>query len=225
MDEILLVVPTVLGAIAVGAVVATGEIALVTLAPGLLALGLFALGMYVVARVRSPGQLPPPSNADGAPPEQLRADGQTPSQSSTTGPTRDGATEDSTPSAGAIEQARPLVRGAEEVSYEAVDAGDGMRKGVLVGAGDGATSLATRRFVLGPDARVPEHTNAVDHHQYVLEGQYTVGLGERELSVEPGDAIYIPQGTVHWYRNDGADQASFICAVPGGPDQIELVER
>ena len=76
--------------------------------------------------------------------------------------------------------------------------------------------------------RSPKHTNEVEHEQYVLAGEYTVGIGEgddaEEYVVSSGDALLIPAGTVHWYRNDGDDEGAFLCAVPNGDDAIELVE-
>ena len=122
------------------------------------------------------------------------------------------------------QQPRPLIRRAEEVEYESVSAAEGLSKGVLVGEGDGAPNLAIRRFVLEPGAEVPEHTNEVEHEQYVLEGEYVVGIDEQEYTVAAGDSLLIPAGTVHWYRNEGDEQGAFICAVPTGDDDIELVE-
>ena len=118
----------------------------------------------------------------------------------------------------------PVVRRADEVEYEATDAAPGLRKGVLVGEADGARNLAIRRFTLDPGASVPRHTNEVEHEQYVLEGRYTVGIGEEEHEVSAGDSLFIPAGTVHWYRNEGSEQGAFICAVPVGDDSIELLE-
>ena len=118
----------------------------------------------------------------------------------------------------------PLVRRAEEIDYEAVGAADGLRKGVLVDDRDGAPTFAIRRFTLAPGAEVPKHTNEVEHEQYVLSGEYTVGLGDEEHRVEAGDSLFIPAGVVHWYRNDGDDEGAFLCAVPNGDDAIELVE-
>lgn len=120
---------------------------------------------------------------------------------------------------------RPFVRRPDEVSYDAVDAADGLRKGVLIGAADGAPNLALRRFVLEADGRVPKHTNRVEHEQYVLEGEYVVGLGDEERVVGPGDSVYIPAGVVHWYRNEGDESAAFLCAVPTGDDDIVLLEE
>jgi quercetin dioxygenase-like cupin family protein len=122
------------------------------------------------------------------------------------------------------QQPRPLVRRADEVEYETVDAAEGMRKGVLVGPEDGAPNLAIRRFVLDPGAEVPEHTNEIEHEQYVLEGEYVVGIGDEEYTVGAGDSLLIPAGTVHWYRNEGDERGAFICAVPPGDDEIRLVE-
>ncbi|QSX00876.1 cupin domain-containing protein [Haloterrigena alkaliphila] len=118
----------------------------------------------------------------------------------------------------------PLIRRRDEIEYETVDAADGLEKGVLVGEDHGAPTFAIRRFVLEPGAEVPEHTNEVEHEQYVLEGEYTVGIGDEEYAVEAGDSLLIPAGTVHWYRNEGDEQGAFICAVPNGDDAIELLE-
>jgi len=118
----------------------------------------------------------------------------------------------------------PVVRRGADVTYEAVDAAEGLEKGVLVDEGDGAPNFAMRRFTLAPDSEVPEHTNAVEHEQYVLAGEYVVGLGDEEYVVEAGDSLLIPAGTVHWYRNDGDEAGAFVCVVPNGDDEIELVE-
>ena len=118
----------------------------------------------------------------------------------------------------------PLVRRADDVPYETVDAADGMTMGVLIGPDDGAPNFAIRRFVLEPGATVPEHTNSVEHEQYVLEGEYVVGIGDEEYTVAAGDSLLIPAGTVHWYRNEGDERGAFICAVPNDDDAMELVE-
>jgi quercetin dioxygenase-like cupin family protein len=117
-----------------------------------------------------------------------------------------------------------VVRRAGDVEYAAVEAADGLRKGVLVGETDGAPNLAIRRFTLEPGATVPKHTNEVEHEQYVLTGEYVVGIGDEEHRVAPGDSLFIPAGTVHWYRTDADEPGAFICAVPTGDDEIRLVE-
>ncbi|MFB6303923.1 MAG: cupin domain-containing protein [Haloferacaceae archaeon] len=136
----------------------------------------------------------------------------------------------------ARERSRAVVRDGDAVEYESVGAADGLRKGVLLDESDGAPTFAMRRFTLAPGASVPRHTNDVEHEQYVLAGEYVVGIegsptvegaervGEDEYRVGPGDALLIPPGTVHWYRNDGDEEAAFVCVVPNGDDSIELME-
>jgi len=119
----------------------------------------------------------------------------------------------------------PLVRNAEDVEYETVDAAEGLRKGVLVGEGQGAPNVAIRRFVLEPGGTVPRHTNEIEHEQHVLSGEYTVGIEGEEFDVEAGDSLHIPAGSAHWYENDGDEAGAFLCAVPTGDDAIELVEE
>ena len=122
------------------------------------------------------------------------------------------------------DDAEPLVRRGDEVTYDPVDAAAGLSKGVLIDESDGAPRFAMRRFELAPGAAVPRHTNAVEHEQYVLAGEYVVGVGDEERAVAPGDALLIPAGVEHWYRNDGDEPGAFICVVPNGDDTIELVE-
>ncbi|WP_435334586.1 cupin domain-containing protein [Haloarchaeobius sp. TZWWS8] len=119
---------------------------------------------------------------------------------------------------------KPLVRRAEDIDYEPVAAADGLEKGVLVAEEHGAPNFAIRRFTLDPGTEVPKHTNAVEHEQYVLEGEYVVGIGDEEYTVSAGDSLLIPAGTVHWYRNESETTGAFLCAVPNGDDTIELQE-
>jgi len=118
---------------------------------------------------------------------------------------------------------QPLVRKSEDIEAGTVDAGDGLTKAVLVGADHGAPTVAIREFRLAPGGTVPRHTNEVEHEQYVLQGEYVVGIGDEEYTVGPGDALHIPAGAVHWYRNEGEEEGVFICAVPTGDDAIQVI--
>lgn len=117
-----------------------------------------------------------------------------------------------------------VVRRNDSVAPEPIDAAEGLHKAVLIDDSDGAPHFSLRRFVLEPGANVPEHTNTVEHEQYVLAGEYVVGIGDEEYTVGPGDALLIPAGTVHWYRNDGEQPGEFLCIVPNEPDSIQVVE-
>ena len=119
-------------------------------------------------------------------------------------------------------EAKPLIRRADEVEYEPVGAADGLAKGVLIGDEHGAPHFRMRRFTIAPGAEVPKHTNEVEHEQYVLEGEYVVGIEGEETTVSAGDSLLIPAGVVHWYRNEGDEPGAFICVVPKGDDEIQV---
>lgn len=121
-------------------------------------------------------------------------------------------------------QTEALLRRADGIEYEPVDAADGLEKGVLIDEARGAPNFAIRRFTLAAGGEVPKHTNEVEHEQYVLSGEYTVGIGDEEHTVSAGDSLLIPAGVVHWYRNESEQEGAFICAVPNGDDAIELEE-
>jgi quercetin dioxygenase-like cupin family protein len=120
-------------------------------------------------------------------------------------------------------QPSPLVRRESDIEYESVDAADGLQKGVLLNEAYGAPNVALRRFTLASGGSVPEHTNEIEHEQYVLDGEYVVGIEDSEYTVSAGDAIQIPAGAVHWYRNESDQEVAFLCAVPTGDDDISLV--
>lgn len=126
----------------------------------------------------------------------------------------------------------PVIRSASDIEYESQSAAEGLEKGVLIGEEQGAPNFRMRRFTLAPGESVPKHTNAVEHEQYVLEGEYVVGVREGEgqdaedveYEIEAGDSLFIPAGTVHWYRNESDSEVAFICVVPNGDDEIQLIE-
>lgn len=120
---------------------------------------------------------------------------------------------------------RPVVKRAEEIDYQPVGAADGLSKGVLLDESDGAPTFAMRRFTLAPGATAPKHTNEVEHEQYVLAGEYTVGVGDEEYTVSAGDSLLVPAGVVHWYRNEGDEEGAFVCCVPNGDDAIQVVDE
>lgn len=123
-----------------------------------------------------------------------------------------------------MSESSSVIKRSDGVEYESIEAADGLSKGVLIGLDDGAGNLALRRFVLEAGASVPKHTNEVEHEQYVLDGEYVVGLETEEHTVSAGDSLHIPAGTAHWYRNESDSPVAFICAVPSGDDTIELLE-
>lgn len=113
------------------------------------------------------------------------------------------------------------VRNAATVPVEPVSAGRGTLRQTLIGPDQGA-HFQMRRFIMEPGGGMPRHTNTVEHQQYVLRGKARIGIGGDVFQVQPGDVVYIPPGTPHWYEADGDEAFEFLCMVPNLPDQIRL---
>jgi quercetin dioxygenase-like cupin family protein len=85
----------------------------------------------------------------------------------------------------------------------------------LVDRHDGAPNFEMRKFTIKPGGSIPKHYHPdVEHEQYVLKGRYKIGIGRRVHEVKEGDSVYIPSGTIHWYRNSGKVTAEFLCIIP-----------
>lgn len=122
------------------------------------------------------------------------------------------------------EHCGPVVKSADNVAGEPVAAGTATMRQVLIGP-DEAPNFAMRRFVMGPGGGMPRHTNTVEHEQFVLRGRARIGIGESEIQVEAGNALYIPAGTPHWYSVEGDEPFEFLCVVPNLPDEVQVLEE
>ncbi|UCG51697.1 MAG: cupin domain-containing protein [Candidatus Latescibacterota bacterium] len=116
------------------------------------------------------------------------------------------------------------IKHSEDVPKEPVKAGKGTQRQVLIGP-DEAPNFALRRFIMDPGGGIPNHTNTVEHEQYVLRGRAKIGIGEEIVEVKTGDVVYIPARTPHWYEVQGEEPFEFLCVVPNLPDQVELLDK
>jgi quercetin dioxygenase-like cupin family protein len=117
-----------------------------------------------------------------------------------------------------------IVKHASEVPAEVVKAGDMASMQVLISAQEGP-HFAMRRFVMEPGGGMPEHTNTLEHEQYVLRGHANIGIGTEEFEVQTGDVVFIPEGVPHWYQNIGEEDFEFLCLIPNLLDEIKLIEK
>ena len=85
----------------------------------------------------------------------------------------------------------------------------------LIDRNDGAPNFELRKFRIKPGGSIPKHYHPeIEHEQYVLNGNYTVGMGDKQHKVKTGDALFIPAGTIHWYKNNSKEDAEFLCIIP-----------
>ncbi len=115
------------------------------------------------------------------------------------------------------------VKKTRDIQAEAVAAGRATTRRVLWSSEE-APNFAMRIFKIEPGGSMPNHTNSVEHEQYVLRGCARIGLGNEVLEVQSGDTVFIPAGLPHWYETVGTEPFEFLCMVPNAPDEIKVIE-
>jgi quercetin dioxygenase-like cupin family protein len=117
------------------------------------------------------------------------------------------------------------VKHAAEVPEQEVQAGDFTTLQVLL-SGEEAPHFAIRRFRMEPGGGMPNHTNTVEHGQYVLQGRARISIGGEEFEVQAGDVVFIPANVPHWYQNIGDEDFVFLCVIPTATrDVVTLVDE
>ena len=124
---------------------------------------------------------------------------------------------------------RPALA-AENITAQVISTGDlegdklsplnagGMRNKMLVSA-DGVT-------IAIQDGSPPKHLHAnANEIQYILEGTGTIWLGDKEVTVKPGDLVVIPKGTPHGGTKPVGRtiKAIAIKTPPQAPDDTKLL--
>jgi len=108
-----------------------------------------------------------------------------------------------------------VVKAKGQVAAKPVDNAVKTRIAWLIDRNDGAPNFELRKFTIKPGGSIPRHYHHdIEHEQYVLAGNYQVGIGEKVYTVKEGDSLFVPAGTVHWYENRGNADAEFLCVVP-----------
>jgi quercetin dioxygenase-like cupin family protein len=116
------------------------------------------------------------------------------------------------------------VKKVNDIKPEVVKNGDKTTIQVLISAQEGP-NFAMRRFVMEPGGGMPNHTNTVEHEQYVLRGHARIGIGKDEIEVHAGNVVFIPEGVPHWYQNIGDENFEFLCMIPNKTDVVKLVDE
>lgn len=115
-----------------------------------------------------------------------------------------------------------MHKNIKDVEKVVVQAGEKTSMQVLISSKT-APNFAMRKFTMEPNGSMPNHTNTVEHEQYVLRGSAKVTLGDKEFEATKDDILFIPANTPHSYKA-GDDGYEFLCLVPNEEDIIKLVE-
>jgi len=80
-----------------------------------------------------------------------------------------------------------------------------------------------RKISILADGTMPNHTNEIQHQQYVLSGEAKVVVGEEVYHAKQGDFIHIPAGVNHYYEACYGTGYEFLCMIPTREDTIKML--
>ena len=109
------------------------------------------------------------------------------------------------------------VKQFKQIEAEVIPGGEGITRKMLISPEEGP-NFAMRCFIIQPGGSMPNHTNLVEHEQYVVNGRARIGIADQVFEVKKGDVVFIPAEVPHWYTNIGDEPFEFLCVVPNKDD-------
>ena len=80
-----------------------------------------------------------------------------------------------------------------------------------------------RKIKIEAGGSMPNHTNIIQHQQYVLDGEAKVVVGDDIYRAKKGDFIYIPAGINHYYEACYESDYEFLCMINTKEDCIKML--
>jgi quercetin dioxygenase-like cupin family protein len=72
-------------------------------------------------------------------------------------------------------------------------------------------ALETIELRFPPGGQLPDHIHRkFDEAIYVLEGEFSIRVGDRTVDTRGGSFVFVPRGTVHHIENRGASSARVL---------------
>jgi len=84
----------------------------------------------------------------------------------------------------------------------------------LIAKQDGAENFAMRFFEISQEGQTPLHTHDFEHEVFVVGGKGVVWREGKEIALEAGSFIFVPEGEKHCFKNTGHEMLKFICIIP-----------
>jgi mannose-6-phosphate isomerase-like protein (cupin superfamily) len=103
-----------------------------------------------------------------------------------------------------------------------------MTDGITVKAATAETggAFALYEAETPPSGGCPPHVQRYDDEAiFVIQGRYTVLIGERQVDLGPGGYVFIPRGTVHAFTNPGPEPARMLVLVSPGAIHEQFVDE
>ena len=85
---------------------------------------------------------------------------------------------------------------------------------VLIGPDNGAPNFVMRLFEIEPGGSTPLHSHDFEHEIFILSGTGACIQPDGETPVSAQDAVFMPGGEEHCFRNTGDETLRIICLIP-----------
>ena len=115
----------------------------------------------------------------------------------------------------------PIIRKSDRnKNEEAVSAG--LESFSIVDAAHGSDSLRVGELTIAAMSRVPRHTHTnTEEAMVLLEGSLEALVGSERITIEAGDLVLAPAGTVHGFLNRSETPARLLYVFPRhDPDRV-----
>lgn len=84
----------------------------------------------------------------------------------------------------------------------------------LITEKDAAPTFIMRHFEIAAGGFTPLHEHAWEHEAFILAGNGIVVGGKGEEAFKTGDAVFIPGGEKHQFKNTGKTPMQMLCLIP-----------
>jgi len=85
---------------------------------------------------------------------------------------------------------------------------------VLISDVEGWEDHVMRVIEVGVDGHTPKHEHPWPHINYFIEGQGVLEIDGVINEVSQGSYAFVPENTLHQFRNTSKETLKFICIVP-----------
>ena len=98
----------------------------------------------------------------------------------------------------------------------------GIELNVKVSKDDSENKLSSIEQTVAPGAGSPPHIlHDADKMIYVINGKFLIRNGEKSIEAGEGDAVYIPKGIIHNFKNTGTEKGKILVTLsPAGHEDF-----
>ena len=114
----------------------------------------------------------------------------------------------------------PIIRTSDRNRNEAIS--EGLESFSIVDAAHGSDALRVGELTIAPMTRVPRHAHTnTEEAMVLLEGTLEAQVGSQRMTIEAGDLVLAPAGSVHGFLNRSDSPARLLYVFPRhDPDRV-----